>query len=230
MQLYTPPQHDVSQIRIETHAHCDILPFLRIPSAGDTRHEALETVRHWLFAVFGCERTLEIFLQLADERMTYEELARSLGKNRAQVWRLVRQGWNEVRWAAIAEAAIIALERDGGFTIDPQTARVLPPADEDCFAVSLAGAGCVLPDPTVEDIRAYARAHAGQLLRQRRQRVYLGGWRPDRDSLCTVLDLTVVLDDEQAARDLGRRQGQDCIYNLRTGEEIALRRRTRIAA
>lgn len=157
-------------------------PFFPLPAGGEARREALSALRGWLLSAVGCERSLELLLGLADESLSYEDVARCLGLNRAQVWRLVRAGWNEVRWAAVAEAAVSALRRETGFIIDPLTARLLPPTQEDCFAVSLAGASRELPAPTVAQVRGYARDHAGRLLRQRRQKVYLGGWRPDAGS------------------------------------------------
>jgi hypothetical protein len=140
------------------------------------------------------------------------------------------QAWNEVRWTAVAQAAVEQIGRATGFTIDPLTALPLPRPDEDCFAVSLDGASRELTSLSLAQVRCYLRDHASQLLQRRGRQVYFGGWRPDRGSPRVLLDLVVLIGNGDEARDVGRRQRQDCIYNLRTGEEIWLRHRGRAAA
>jgi len=207
-----------------------VAPFFPVPRGSDShQHAALERLRGWLLEAVGCERSLEILLDLAAERLSYEDLAGLLNLTKSRAWNLVQRVHHTIRWAAVAEAVVAALEDSNTCAVEPLSASILPLNEQCRYAVPVAGVQLVLAEVTVEEVRRAVEAQASRLLRQRRRPLHLVGYFDATARAGHTLEGASLCDDLPEARALAARQHQDRVVDLHTGETLTLRQRVRAA-
>jgi hypothetical protein len=109
------------------------------------------------------------------------------------------------------------ITRDGGFTYDLASDRLLRVGESDGFMVAIPGTECLIgpADLTREDFAARFAAVA----RQAPNGTYVGGWlSPDRGFM---IELSERFNDREHAVRLGVARHQEAILDLATGEFIA---------
>lgn len=196
------------------------------PNDDDERRSQLH--EHWHFvlaALGGCENTRLLLKRIADEELSYRQVAAELGWDPRLVIYHVRRSHAQVRWARrIADLALWRLREDTGFTIDPWMVELASASagNGDLWAVSIAGACQRYASPVDRcDIAAYLSRYAQRLCDRRSPRLYFGGWI-DPSTSEVVFDLTLLVPDEAQAVRLGIRHKQQSIYNLATGQLLYL--------
>jgi hypothetical protein len=226
--LTFPPRYPTERTPSPRHpasAEQEILPFLRTCAGGlEEQHERLEAIRLFLLdALGGCENSLDVVLGLVEGAISYEQFGNALELSRSDAWLLLRKGpFQEVRWAAVAEAVLAGAEHAlTAVVIDPVTARIVPAsAGHNRFAVAIPGFDLHLAEPTPAHLRTYLRTHAQHLLRTRQHALHVYGLVRGDGTSCLDLRLVALFHDLRPATTYARRQGRPEVIDLHEGTEI----------
>jgi len=115
----------------------------------------------------------------------------------------------------VAETISNMHNKEGGSTIEWNSGRAI----KEGFPVGIGESETLSKQKiTTEDILRFRNAHVDSLLQPNRQ---IGTWY-DKDNKNSVLDVVEVVPTEENAIELGRRHGERYVFNLATGEEIAV--------
>jgi hypothetical protein len=147
-------------------------------------------------ALGGSDESLDLLLDLASGRLTYEEVGDHLGVERWWVWRLARSQMETIRWSLMADLAVKALAAAGGFLLDPRTGHICPRVTG---ARPVPGTTARFKNPSAGLTVGYLRRYRKRLLSESRPLHYFGGWENTTEGVFEYCLLWSELDDAPAA-------------------------------